>query len=426
MGKGIDKTTIADNHAEAIDMDENTSKISFVWNLLRKLTNVKDIGSMRLSLPANLMEPKSNLEFWNYNDRPDYFASMADPEDPVERMLHVLRWFLCKDTKWKSRNPDLRKPYNPVLGEIFRCEWEVADACVPTFETASGETSTSETIRIGCLTEQVVHHPSISAFYYECKHRGGITARGLDHVAAKFTGTALKFGAGEHNPGVFVNLNKWGEEYHMTYPWASVGGIVTGSPYITVSETTVVTCEESGLRCIFRYKDEPFFGSAKFAVEGKIYRFTPETKDLTDPSKIPASQLVATLWGQWNAKVYAKIASTNTEGLLFDLQSSQTASKIVPHDSLMEENESRKLWGGVTKAIGDKDFKLATRLKREIEDEQRRIRAVREEEEEAFESRFFEFKVPIVPVTGEEAGQERCKPFLKDGIVVCLPNGENV
>ncbi|ORY32450.1 hypothetical protein BCR33DRAFT_759288 [Rhizoclosmatium globosum] len=405
-------------------MDDNSSKLSFVWSLLKKLGSVKDLSGLRLSLPANLMEPRSNLEFWNYNDRPDYFASMGDPENDVERMLHVLRWFLCKDTKWKSRNPDLRKPYNPVLGEIFRCEWEVDNTPAPTFisESSSTPTSPSPKIRVGCLSEQIIHHPPISAFYYECKEKG-VVARGVDHVAAKFTGTQLKFGAGEHNPGVFVNLEKWGEEYQMTYPWASVGGWLTGSPYITVSETTVVTCEKSGLRCIFLYKDEPFFGSAKFAVEGKVYRFDAATKSLTDISKIPESQVVATLSGQWNAKVFVKIVATNTEGLLFDLQSSTTAEKICPPEDLMDQFESRKLWKGVTDAIHKKEYGVATKLKREIEEEQRRIRKARKE---PFESRFFTFKTPIIPdddnvELNEELAKERGKPYLKEGVVIKLP-----
>ncbi|KAJ3003855.1 UNVERIFIED_CONTAM: HEAT repeat-containing protein 2, partial [Siphonaria sp. JEL0065] len=46
---------------EAVNMDDNTSKIGFVWGLLRKMGGAKDIASVRLSLPANLMEPKSNL-----------------------------------------------------------------------------------------------------------------------------------------------------------------------------------------------------------------------------------------------------------------------------------------------------------------------------------------------------------------------------
>ena len=31
----------------------------------------------RLSLPASLLEPIPNLEYWHYLDRPDYFAALS-------------------------------------------------------------------------------------------------------------------------------------------------------------------------------------------------------------------------------------------------------------------------------------------------------------------------------------------------------------
>jgi hypothetical protein len=42
--------------------------------------------------------------------------------------------------------------------------------------------------RVYCLTEQISHHPPVSGFYYYCPNKG-IVARGMDHIAAKFTGT---------------------------------------------------------------------------------------------------------------------------------------------------------------------------------------------------------------------------------------------
>lgn len=47
--------------------------------------------------PADL---RSNLEFWTYLDRPDVFAIVGKSDDPVERMLSVIRWSLTKDLKW--------------------------------------------------------------------------------------------------------------------------------------------------------------------------------------------------------------------------------------------------------------------------------------------------------------------------------------
>jgi len=45
-----------------------------------------------------------------------------------------------------------------------------------------------QTHRTVFLTEQVLHHPPVSAFYGECKSRG-LIIRGYDQIAARFTGT---------------------------------------------------------------------------------------------------------------------------------------------------------------------------------------------------------------------------------------------
>ncbi|KAJ3194177.1 hypothetical protein HK101_003341 [Irineochytrium annulatum] len=410
-----------------VDMADGTSKISFVWGLLRKLAGVKDIASMRLSLPANLMEPRSNLEFWNYNDRPDIFATISEPEDPVERMLRVVTWFFGKDSKWTSNQ--LRKPYNPVLGEAFICNWEVNRESL---DDASVKTKDGP-MKVTGINEQILHHPAISAFYYECEETG-VVARGVDHVAAKFTGTAIKVGAGEYNHGVYINLEKRGhEEYNMTYPWASINGWITGKPFICVSETSVTVCPKTKLKCVVLYKDEPFFGSPKFAVEGKVFRYDPEADaKMTDKErkhaerldKIPEADVVATIRGAWNGQIYTTVKGAE-EKLLIDMAMSETAEKIVRPIEEQEEYESRRLWKDVTEAIHAKNFQEATTLKRAIEQHQRQIRA---ERQEPYVSKFFEFKYPVGPANADEDPMERGKPYLKamnqESVLVAIINSQ--
>ena len=55
-----------------------------------------------------------------------------------------------------------------------------------------------------------------------------------------------------------------GEQYHVTHPIAMVNGMLRGSFYVTVGESTVITCEglngtEKGkerLRAVIEYKEE--------------------------------------------------------------------------------------------------------------------------------------------------------------------------
>jgi hypothetical protein len=33
-------------------------------------------------------------------DRPDYFVTIPDSDDALDRMLNVIKWWFSKDTKW--------------------------------------------------------------------------------------------------------------------------------------------------------------------------------------------------------------------------------------------------------------------------------------------------------------------------------------
>lgn len=103
--------------------NSDDSKIKQLLNVLKKAMGVKDLGMIRLSLPANLITPIGNLEYWCYLDRPDLFSAIDHSEDPFERMLALLRWTLTKDCKFV--HGPVCKPYNSVLGEQFRCIFDV-------------------------------------------------------------------------------------------------------------------------------------------------------------------------------------------------------------------------------------------------------------------------------------------------------------
>lgn len=83
-----------------------------------RFIGVKDIASVRFSLPAQLLEPTPNLEYWTYLDRPETFTAIGDSDEPLDRMLEVLRFWFTKDLKYVKGKPC--KPYNSTLGEFFR------------------------------------------------------------------------------------------------------------------------------------------------------------------------------------------------------------------------------------------------------------------------------------------------------------------
>lgn len=263
---------------------------------------------MRLSLPANLITPIGNLEYWCYLDRPDVFAAIDDSDDDFERMLAVLRWTLTKDCKFV--HGPVCKPYNSVLGEQFRCIFDIIPSKVDpesgalhVYETpsrsqstpdpndsalrrsASFQTNSSSTLldsehlarlpnrnqshsslvstankpgksaRVVFLNEQVSHHPPISCFWYEARPRSEsptnssvkpcVIAHGVDQISAKFTGTSVKVFPGSMNKGIFVKLPNRSEEYEITHPTATITGLIRASPYVVITDHTYITCRSS-------------------------------------------------------------------------------------------------------------------------------------------------------------------------------------
>lgn len=98
-------------------------KIKALLGILRRMMGVKDLAAIRLSLPANLLEPVPNLEYWNYLDRADLFAAIGECDDQLDRMLATLRFSFSKELKFVHGK--VCKPYNSILGEHFRCHWNV-------------------------------------------------------------------------------------------------------------------------------------------------------------------------------------------------------------------------------------------------------------------------------------------------------------
>ncbi|RUS19829.1 putative oxysterol-binding protein [Endogone sp. FLAS-F59071] len=387
-----------------------TSKILMFLGVLKKFVGVKDIGTVRISLPSQLLEPIGNLEYWNYNDRPDYFACLADPDDPLERMLGVIRWWYSKDLKYV--------PYNSILGEQFYCHWDVTP---PKFNPDgsiaeqiwtsdskgdANQKASGKTVRVTCLNEQISHHPPVSAFFYDCEEKG-VQVCGIDHITARFTGTSVKLGPGDENKGIYVTLRtRDNEEYLLTHPWASVNGWLKANLYVTVSEHCVITCPKTGLKAILEYKDEKWLGKARFAIEGKVFSYDPANDEITKLKHVPQNKVCATIDGSWRGQIKATYMDTKKESVLVDMNMIECIPKTVAPIEHQGEFESRKVWQSVTMAIHAKDYSRATKSKIAIEERQRQRAAERKTRGEDFEPVFFKVPVkngkPELKVTGVE------------------------
>ncbi|KAF2011639.1 hypothetical protein BU24DRAFT_436026 [Aaosphaeria arxii CBS 175.79] len=404
---------------------DDSSKLKTFLGVLRRLTpqlcyrfiGVADLAAVRFSLPAQLLEPTPNLEYWNYLDRPETFISIGDSDEALGRMLGTLRFWFTKDLKYVKGKPC--KPYNSTLGEFFRCNWEVEDTSPPLKHQPNSQPSSSaasvvgRNVKISYLTEQTSHHPPVSAFYIDCPEKG-IVARGFDQLSAKFTGTSIRVIAGAHNLGIFITLQKHdNEEYQLTHPAAYLGGLLRGSLSISVADSCYVTCAKTKIKVILEYLEEGWLGRSQNKVLGVIFNYDPENDTKTKIKEVPDKDILARIEGCWQDKVYYSLGSqpfnkATEKILLIDLNPLHPVPKIIPPIEQQLPNESRKFWEGVTNAIVGKQYGLATTLKQEIEERQRGKAAERKAANTEWQPRFFTGALtpvgkPDLTPDGEEA-----------------------
>ncbi|RFN45677.1 hypothetical protein FIE12Z_10052 [Fusarium flagelliforme] len=424
------------------EQQSDTSKLRTFLGILKKFIGVSDLAAVRFSLPSQLLEPTPNLEYWTYIDAPNAFVAMGTSDDPLDRMLEVVRFWLTKDLKYAKGRPC--KPYNSCLGEFFRCNWETEDNA-PRIDTTSlkqekgsskgglsalkasaksskntsnvslsvpqhGATKDENLIRVSYLTEQTSHHPPVSAFNVTCPEKG-ITARGFDQITAKFTGTSVKVLPGEHNMGIFITLDKRdGETYQLTHPAAHLGGLLRGALSVSVSEFAYITCPKTKIKAILHYVEEGWLGRTTNKIDGVIFKYDPENDDKSRVQDVPDEDVLARLSGPWKERVVftlgprpVKSVPVEEQFVIIDIAPLNVAPKILPPKEKQLPNESLTLWGGVTDAIHAKQFSKATQVKVELEEAQREKARQREANNETWQPVFFKH------VTGNDG-----KPDLTD------------
>jgi hypothetical protein len=163
-------------------------------------------------------------------------------------------------------------------------------------------------IRVSFLTEQTSHHPPVSAFFVDCPEKG-LTARGFDQLSAKFTGTSVKVTPGEHNLGIFINLERRDNElYQLTHPAAHLGGLLRGSLNVTVADICYITCEKTKIKTILHYLEEGWLGKTQNKVDGVMFRYDPENDNKTRVRDVPEKDVLARISGNWKDKLYYSMA----------------------------------------------------------------------------------------------------------------------
>lgn len=318
---------------EEVD-DENKS---LIWALLKQVRPGMDLS--KVVLPTFILEPRSFLDkLTDYYYHCDILSEAVLQEDPYTRMKSVVKWYL---SGFYKKPKGLKKPYNPIIGETFRCYWHHPSTNSRTFYIA----------------EQLSHHPPVTGFYVTNRKDGfNISASIL--AKSKFYGNSLSAILDGTAKMTFL---KRGEDYYITMPYAHCKGILIGTLTMEMGGKVSINCPKTGYRCDMEFKLKPFLGigEASNKITGKIKM---------------GSDTLANLDGHWDQDIFIKDKTTGESKIFWsptaDVKASRLKRHTVPID-LQGDMESERLWKNVSEAVINNDMQSATQEKFILEERQR-------------------------------------------------------
>ncbi|XP_067110737.1 oxysterol-binding protein-related protein 8 isoform X2 [Osmerus mordax] len=311
---------------------------SLIWTLLKQVRPGMDLS--KVVLPTFILEPRSFLDkLSDYYFHADFLSESAVEENAYNRMKKVVKWYI---SGFYKKPKGLKKPYNPIIGETFRCMWLHSKTNSKTFY----------------ISEQVSHHPPVSAFYVS-NRKDGFCLSGSILAKSKFYGNSLSAILDGEARLSFLNR---GEDYVMNMPYAHCKGILYGTMTLELAGQVTITCEKTGYSAQLEFKLKPFLGSSDSVnqISGKI--------------KL-GKEVLATLEGHWDSEIFINDKKTGVVDTFWnptpDLRQSRLTRCTVPPEE-QGEYESERLWQHVTRAINNKDQTEATNEKFILEEAQRK------------------------------------------------------
>ncbi|XP_058806825.1 oxysterol-binding protein-related protein 8 isoform X3 [Phymastichus coffea] len=309
---------------------------SLIWFLMKQVRPGMDLS--KVVLPTFILEPRSFLEkLADSYYHADLLSQAVLEDDAFTRMKGIVKWYL---SGFYKKPQGLKKPYNPLLGETFRCYWQHPNGS-----------------RTFYLAEQVSHHPPISSFYVT-NRQDGFTIGATIVAKSKFYGNSTS--AVLDGAAVLTMLPR-GEDYTMTIPYAHCKGILMGTLSMELGGKVNITCEKTGYHTELEFKLKPFLGGSDQLnmVVGRI-KLGKET--------------LANISGYWDGQITITDKRTGQDSVLFNPTPEVRKSRLKKYTVPLEhqsEWESEKLWLAVTQAINNEDQTAATEAKTALEEAQR-------------------------------------------------------
>lgn len=323
----------------------------------------------RITLPTFILEPRSMLErITNFMAHPETLLPMPEIDDPVQRFVSVVKFYL---SGWHIKPPGVKKPLNPILGEVFTCYWDYPD-----------------NTRGYYIAEQTSHHPPKSSYFF-CAPEHHIRVDGTLKPRSKFLGNS----AASLMEGIsylrFTNRgkSKGGEKYVLTQPNMYARGILFGKMKYELGDHSFVRCPENNLVADIEFKTKGYFSGTYNAIGGTI-------------KNEKTGETLYELSGLWNGEMYLKNSMTGHKELLFNATNAKHTPPLCRPLKEQGERESQKLWYTTAQAVIARDHVKATDEKSRIEDRQRQEAHERAETGVDWKPKLFR------PVRGGPGGSE--------------------
>ncbi|KAJ8395435.1 hypothetical protein AAFF_G00031690 [Aldrovandia affinis] len=427
MSNGTTDADQFDSHDDRDDDGEGESVEEHKSVIMHLLSQVRlGMDLTKVVLPTFILERRSLLEMYaDFFAHPDLFVSIADQPEPRDRMVQVVKWYLSAFHAGRKGSV-AKKPYNPILGEVFFCHWDLPSESEETLSLGSPGASGSVWLgRTGSPSWSPMS--PISAFYAECLSKK-IQFNAHIWTKSKFLGMSI----GVHNIGQgCVSCLEYDEHYILTFPngygrsilrcspvgGAQMSGATSPAPGPSSQSQHHIPVQHLLLQALRQHH-----------IRGKKHRITAEIISPNDKKSF------CSIEGEWNGVMYAKWASgenslfidTKKLGIVkkkvrkledqldYESRSPETSSDSLARADSGAENslfidtkklgivkkkvrkledqldyESRSLWKDVTANLKLKDIDAATEAKHSLEEKQRAEARERKENETQWETRLF-------------------------------------
>uniref|UniRef100_A0A8C0G9S7 Oxysterol-binding protein n=1 Tax=Chelonoidis abingdonii TaxID=106734 RepID=A0A8C0G9S7_CHEAB len=212
-----------------------------VWSILKKCIGLE---LSKITMPIVFNEPLSFLQrITEYMEHIYLIHKASSHANSLERMQAVAAFAVSAvASQWERTG----KPFNPLLGETYEL--------------------IREDLGFRFISEQVSHHPPVSAFYSEGLNKDFVF-HGSIYPKLKFWGKSVE---AEPRGTITLELLKHNEAYTWTNPTCCVHNIIIGKLWIEQYGTMEIINHSTGDKCILNFKPCGLFGKELHRVEGHI------------------------------------------------------------------------------------------------------------------------------------------------------------